>query len=290
MKQTSASRRVALGDGVTVVTVTRRRPELLARCIKSVESQDYRGTLKHLIVVDDCRETAAFLAGLNGNVQGRLRWVRAKRLRSESSGPPRLAKLRNLAARLVDTAWTAFLDDDNEYEPHHITSLAECAAATGCPAVHSYRQLLYFEGGPFLEPQWPWCRAPVAARREYRDLVAKGVIEAASNIVRDHVDLSRPGSELMMVDTSEWLVRTQVLRRVRIPSRFSYQDWLRNRAEDNKLVEALVAAGIRIGCSKQASLKYYLGGYSSDLKGEYPHSESWVFNGNGKSARGRRHP
>ncbi|HLW79426.1 MAG TPA: glycosyltransferase family A protein, partial [Terriglobia bacterium] len=112
---TWARKRVALGGGVTVVTVTRRRPKLLARCIKSVESQDYQGTLKHLIVVDDCRETVAFLAGLNGNGAGRLHWVPAKRLRGESSGPPRLAKLRNLAARLVDTAWTAFLDDDNEY-------------------------------------------------------------------------------------------------------------------------------------------------------------------------------
>lgn len=274
-----------LADGVTVVTVTRRRPELLERCIKSVSGQDYRGALRHLIIVDDCLETASLLARLDGNGRGRIRWVLAKRRATESSGPPRLAKLRNLAADRVDTTWTAFLDDDNEYEPHHIASLVDCAAATGCRAVHSYRRLFYFEGDPFLEARWPWRRDPAEARACYQELVSAGVLEAASNIVRDRVEVSKPGSGFMLVDTSEWLIRTEVLRRVRIPRRFSYQDWLQNLAEDDKLVAALVAAGIKIGCSKQPSLRYYLGGYSSDLKGEYSHSESWLFNGHRRRRR-----
>lgn len=279
--------RGGLTGGVTVVTVTRRRPELLERCIRSVAGQDYRGTLRHLIVVDDCSETASFLAGLEGNGQGRLRRILAKRHASESSGPPRLAKLRNLAAKRVDTTWTAFLDDDNEYEPHHIASLVDCAATTGCPAVHSHRQLLYFEGGPFLEARWPWRRAAEEARACYRELVAAGVLEAGSNIVRDRVDASKLGGGIMLVDTSEWLIRTEVLRQVGIPNQFSYEDWVQNLAEDDKLVAALVAAGVKIGCSKQPSLKYYLGGYSNDLDGEYSHSESWTFNGNGTRPSGK---
>jgi hypothetical protein len=58
---------------------------------------------------------------------------------------------------------------------------------------------------------------------------------------------------------------------------FSYQDWLDNLAEDDKLMEAILAAGILIGCTQRATLKYYLGGYSNDLSGVYGHSERWVF-------------
>lgn len=269
--------------GVTVITISRRRPELLQRCMRSVENQSYKGTLKHLVVADDCVRTMAFLArGAHRN--GHVRYLLAARRPAESSGPPRLAKLRNYAATLVDTAWTAFLDDDNEYDGNHIISLLDCAMATGCPAVHSHRQLLYFEGGPYLEPRWPWCRDPKRAEEYYWELIEKGVLKTASNVVKDRVDLSPDGGGIMMVDTNVWLIRTEVLQRVKISDQFSYQDWLDNLAEDNKLLEALVAAGVKIACSGQASLKYYLGGYSSDLKREYSHSEPWLFNGNRKQA------
>lgn len=269
-----------LHEGVTVVTISRGRPKLLQRCMKSVANQSYSGMLKHLVIADGCRQTTAFLAQRErGN--GNLRHMLAERRPGESSGPPRLAKLRNDATSLVDTSWIAFLDDDNEYETNHIASLVDCAAAAACPAVHSHRRLFYFEGGPFLEPRWPWCRDPKQAREYHRRLVEKGVMDLDSNVVRDRVDVSRDGSAILLVDTSEWLIRTEVLRRVKIPERFSYQDWLDNLAEDDKLVQALVAAGVRIACSGQASLRYYLGGYSNDLHRRYSHSEPWLFNGHG---------
>ena len=267
-----------LTEGVTVVTISRRRPELLRRCMRSVESQDYTGTVKHLIVVDDCARTMAFLAQ-ESQRNGNLRCVLAKRAPTESSGPPRLARLRNYAVTLVDTIWIGFLDDDNEYEANHIASLVDHAATTGCPAVHSHRQILCFEGGPFLEQRWPWCRDPKQAEERYRELVEKGVMRRASNVVRDRVDVSPDGSGIMLVDTNVWLIKTEVLLRVKFPDQFSYQDWLDNLAEDDKLVEALVFAGIKIACSEQPSLKYYLGGYSNDLKRQYTHSEPWLFNG-----------
>jgi glycosyl transferase family 2 len=268
-------------DGVTVLTVTRRRPQLLERCMRSVENQNYQGVLKHLVIIDDCAETMAFLARAS-HVDRHFRSVLSERQPAESSGPPRLARLRNYAVTLVDTPWTAFLDDDNEYEPGHIASLAACAAASGCPAVHSYRQLLYFEGGAYLEPRWPWCRDPRQGEDYYRVLVQKRVMDVGSNVVRDRVDPTPGPSQIMLVDTNVWLIRTEVLRKVKIPEDFFYQDWLDNIAEDDKLVEALVAARVPVGCSGRATVKYYLGGYSNDLKHEYSHSERWVFNGDGR--------
>jgi glycosyltransferase involved in cell wall biosynthesis len=266
--------------GVTVVTVTRRRPQLLERCMQSVGNQSYHGVLKHLIVVDDCAETVAFLAR-TPHADGRVRAVLSERQPAESSGPPRLARLRNHAVRLVDTAWIAFLDDDNEYEPGHVASLVTCAAVSRCPAVHSHRQLLYFEGGAYLEPRWPWCRDPRQAEDYYRRLVQNGVMDAGSNVVRDRVDPVPGPFRIVLVDTNVWLIRTETLRKVQIPDEFSYQDWLDNIAEDDKLVEALVAARVPIACSGRATVKYYLGGYSNDLSHEYSHSERWTFNGDG---------
>jgi len=265
--------------GVTVVTITRRRPQLLARCMQSIAAQTYQGVLKHLIIVDDCADTIAFLARAQ-NANHRIHSVLSERRVGESSGPPRLARLRNQAVTLVDTRWIAFLDDDNEYEPSHIDSLVTCAAASRCPAVHSYRQLLYFEGGAYLEPRWPWCRDLKAAEDCYRGLVQHGVLEEGSNVVRDRIDLT-PGSRIVMVDTNEWLIRADVLRKIKISDDFSYQDWLDNIAEDEKLIDALLAAHVPIACSGRATVKYYLGGYSNDLNHEYSHSERWIFNGHG---------
>lgn len=259
----------------TVITVTRRRPELLARCVGSVARQDFGGPLKQLVVADDCPATVAAVAELarGGDV---LRCVAVERSAADESGPPRLASLRNLAASLVDTPWLAFLDDDNEFEPEHLRTLFACAEATRCPAVHSHRRLLHLDGRPFLEPSWPWCRDPAEARARYRQMVELGIMTPGSNVVRDRVE-TRPGRpRVLLVDTNVWLLRTELLLEHPIPEDFSYQDWLDNLAEDDKLLESLVGAGVPVECTGLATVKYYLGGYSNDFDGSSGRSERWV--------------
>ncbi len=261
-------------ESVTVITVTRRRPELLARCVRSVALQDFRGAIKHLVIADDCQETAAAVSGLAAGGK-KLRCVVVERLADERGGPPRLAKLRNLAASLADTPWLAFLDDDNEFEPEHVRTLFERAAATESPAVYSHRRLFHADGRPFLEQFWPWCRDPAEARERYRKMVRLGVMSPGSNVVRDRVE-TRPGREpLLLVDTNVWLLRTELLLEYPIPVDFSYQDWLDNLAEDDKLVERLVGAGVPIECTDLATVRYYLGGYSNDFAGRSERSERW---------------
>lgn len=46
------------------------------------------------------------------------------------------AHTRNLALPQIDTEWVAFLDDDDEFLPHHLDELWRCAQATGADVVY----------------------------------------------------------------------------------------------------------------------------------------------------------
>ena len=189
----------------------------------------------------------------------------------EVSGPPRLSRLRNQASAIANSDWIAFLDDDNEFEPCHIRTLVECAESTGSPAVHSYRKLFHFDGRPFCEAYWPWCRDPAKARLRYQEYVSKGVLDSGCNVVRERAD---PG-HVMQVDTNVWLLRRDLLLRYPISDQFTHEDWMNNLAEDDKLLEGLVNAGVLIATTRNPSVRYYLGGYSNDFDSRYLHSEVW---------------
>ena len=111
-------------DGITVITLSRNRPVLLKWCTASVQNQDYAGKIQHLILVDNCWETASFLKEEYQSRQ-HLTWMLRGRNLDESSGPIHLARLRNLGIRMAETAWICFLDDDNEYEPFYLSKLIE---------------------------------------------------------------------------------------------------------------------------------------------------------------------
>ena len=259
----------------TVVTVTRRRVHLLGRAIDSVKRQDWNGgILRHLILVDDCRETAEWLSE-HVNDDGHVDWKLIERQSGESSGPARLARLRNLACELAESEWIAFLDDDNEFEPQHIRTLVACAAAYSSAAVHSYRKLFHFDGTPFLEEFWPWCRRPSEARERYWEYVGKGILLPGSNVVRERAGSAGAGQSLTHIDMNVWLLRRELLLKCAMPEHFTEKDWLANLTEDDKLLEALTEAGVQVAATGIASVRYYLGGYSNDFERKHKHSEVW---------------
>ena len=45
---------------ITVITITKNRPNLLERAIKTVKEQTYNN-IKHLIIIDDCPVTLKML-------------------------------------------------------------------------------------------------------------------------------------------------------------------------------------------------------------------------------------
>jgi glycosyltransferase involved in cell wall biosynthesis len=259
-----------MNDTITVLTVTRQRPDLLQRAIHSVSQQEYDGKIQHLILIDGCMDTYAML-DLHHKPSEKLIWFLRVRSPTELSGPEHLAKLRNLMGRMAETQWICFLDDDNEYELNHLRQLVECANKTGSPAVHSWMQILNFDGTPYLKQRWPWCRNDEEGQRRYQELANKGIISAGSNVVKDGIN----NLPYRCVDTSEWLIDRKLFLNNQMSTHFSYEEWVNNKAEDDKLLMQLLAAKVPIVCNKVVSLKYYLGGYSTNHDGCHTHSQTW---------------
>jgi glycosyltransferase involved in cell wall biosynthesis len=252
-------------DHVTVVTITRRRPGFLERALTSVETQEYVGTIKHLVIIDGCADTLGMLRERRKAVGVALSIVYAERDSTDRDGPARLARLRNLSLDRLESRWVCFLDDDNTYAPNHLQSLSDTAVVSGCLAVHSQRRIYYRDGRPYLEPRFAWTRDAEAGRILYADGVRRGVFEEGSNVVRDQVDVDHKRGGARIVDMNAWLLDVELLREVRFHERYDHRDWLYLVAEDTKLLRDLVSRQVPMACTGLATLNYFLGGYSNNF-------------------------
>ncbi|GHE70203.1 hypothetical protein GCM10018785_43380 [Streptomyces longispororuber] len=244
-------------QSITVVTLTRYRPVLVQRAMRSVRAQAVDVPVRHLVLIDDSEETRAALSAVAGEFPGcEIRYV--PREPHEKSGPGRSSRLRNLGVRLADSTWIAYLDDDNEWTPDHLQSLLDCAREHGSRAVYSEVGLLDKDGAPYLEPRWPWANSVTEAERMYAEYVAKGVCVPGSNVIKD-----RPGTFDVPVDTSAWLLARELLLDVPFEEEFSADDAEGLVSEDDKLYYRLVRGGEPMACTGRATLRYYLGGYSN---------------------------
>jgi hypothetical protein len=261
---------------ITTIVLTRGRIPLLERALRSLATQ-HSIDLHVCVVIDSCPETVRYLQHLNddmGSIRS-LRWHYAERTAQERSGPRRVAGLRTVALQLVETAWCSFLDDDNELEGDHFSQLFTCARRHGSPVAHSWRSMWTKDGRPFeMTDRHPWCRDLDVARKmflHYRDV---GIYHPNSHIVRDQVVPYR--RELSMVDTSEWLFESAFLRGIGFKTTYSYGDWIISKTEDNKLLDEIVNLGVEVPCTRSATLRYYLGGYSNHWSNEAAQLEGWI--------------
>ncbi|MER7014996.1 glycosyltransferase family A protein [Saccharopolyspora sp. NPDC000359] len=262
---------------VTVVTITRTRPELLARAMESVQEQDLDRPFEHLVVVDACPDSYRMLAARSW--PDRTRWLVVSRTSTERSGPGRSSVLRNMAVRISDARWIAFIDDDNEWEPDHLSSLVACAERTGSRAVHSHLQMRYRDGRPYLEQRDPWIRDPAAAAAHHADLVRKGVVVPGSCVWRDRLDPPGTADPVVSVDTGEWLLARDLLLEVPFCETFTARDAANAIGEDDKLAAALHERGEPVASSGRPTLIYHLGGYSNDVSEPFDPTFSWSTEG-----------
>lgn len=264
---------------VSVITATRGRPLALLRAVASVQAQDYPGTIEHLVVVDDDPDA---LAALKAEPAGDRR-----PLTIQAVGPPadqrqdhrtfvyrRLAQLLNVGIGAASGGWIAFLDDDNEFEPDHICSLVSLATETQSLAVHSGRAFVWPDGSPYLDPVLPSAPTPAEGRRLYELLCDRGVWLRGTNIVLDRVDPgatpTSPNSTAMgsndpvfLVDQNVWLVARHVLQRVPVPEDHSLRGPHANDAPDDRMLGALLAAGITPRSTSRPTVRYTVGGISA---------------------------
>jgi glycosyltransferase involved in cell wall biosynthesis len=269
-------------DKITVITLTRRRRELLKRAIASVYSQDYPGCIDHLIMIDDCAETLEELGDMESSSRRRLiPHFESKAFGEMTDGRegldvvyPRIARLLNVGVGVSDSQWIAFLDDDNEYEPNHLSSLVDCAVRNDCSAVHSFRKVFHADGSPYLDPHFPWARDPEEGKRIYELMCSRGVWVRNSNILKDRAGPSglapfrnstilSARDPVLLVDTSVWLLERSLLMKYPVPEAFSEEDFRNNTAPDDKLLELLLENKVRIVATGLPTLRYYLGGISN---------------------------
>ncbi len=218
-----------------------------------------------MIVIDHCLKTRIFLEE-NRDLPNTM-WHWMPREHKEKSGPKRLAKLRNYAVQMAETArWISFLDNDNEFEPNHLSSLVACTIRTGCEAVHSQRKLFWSDGTPYLKQRWPWSRDEVKSRQIYRELCIKGVLRPGSNIEQDRCDPLEHPNPVRIVDTGEWLFERSLLIRYPFCEEYTHEDWVSITTEDDKLLQCLVENRVPIASTKTPTLRYYLGGYSNTFE------------------------
>ncbi|MEU3146264.1 MULTISPECIES: glycosyltransferase family A protein [unclassified Streptomyces] len=257
-------------EGITVITVTRGRPQLLRRCLETVRAQDFPGPVTHLIVVDDDEPRYRPLVehtARSDTVRDRSTvWHFRPRLPGDVSGPPVLSRLRNAAVELADTGLISFLDDDNLLEPHHLSSLFRSMRRSGSPAVHSQCRLIQHDGTPYLDARHPWVRDVEAARARYLELRGPCVYVPWSNVLRDQVDAGGSADRVQNADTSEWLFDRELLRAIPFPETYDVDDWRNVVGEDNKLLRALVEAEVPMVSTHMPTLLYTLGGYSNAFR------------------------
>lgn len=239
-------------DSICVVTITHGRPTVFSRAIPSVAAQTGVDLDRHLILVDGDR--SAYQQILE-NVDDGVDVVFAERERHESTGVFRLAKLRDLAAKLTQQRWIAYLDDDNEWAPDHLNRLLSAARSGQSPAAYSWREIVTPSGEPYLSGVFPWSDDEEHGRQQFNLRVELGICSEGSPIYKDD-----PRTE---IDGGAWLLRTGLVRRLKFMAPISPMELSHRVGEDDKFLQKLLARGVELACSEYPSLRYYLGGDSN---------------------------
>ena len=260
-------------QAVSVVIPTQGRPRLLRRAIASVEQQDYPGPVEVVVVPsNDSPATLARAAAVARRARVRCTVVplaldgaaiEENPLLALPGYPwPRIARQRNLGVATARGELIAHLDDDNEYLPSHLSTLATALEASpALPAAHSWRRLLWPDRSPFTEDVYPWPKRPGLERARYifRELARHGVVRSGSCQMRDCL-ISPSGEPLLTVDSSEWLIRRPFHLQFPFQERRTFREVSHDLTDDYLFCRLLAAAGVQVASSQQVTLNYYLGG------------------------------
>ncbi len=116
-------RSMFLGPLVTVVIPTYRRRELLMKAVRSALDQDYLA-LEVVVVGDNCPDWGGIsLARISTD---RVRWYNLSENHGDGGAVP-----RNYGIMLAAGDWIAYLDDDNQWTPDHLSTTMEAMRLAG---------------------------------------------------------------------------------------------------------------------------------------------------------------
>ncbi len=258
-------------EPISVIIPTVNRLQSLQRAILSVENQDYPGKLEIILATSNTNKNwIAQLQRIRQNCKKscvicEYPFTKEDIEKNPLLGfyrPAKTAKLRNIGAQAAKGKYLAFLDDDNELQPSHISSLADVFVYNPKAQVaHSWRTILWSDGAPYTEPYYPWIKQPnvIHAHYIYQELLAKGIFQAGSSAMNDQ--LATSGSEpLLTVDSSEWLMERSFAQQFPFPEVFTFREVSQNSTEDYLLCKHIAEAHAEVYCSHMHTLNYYLGG------------------------------
>jgi glycosyltransferase involved in cell wall biosynthesis len=179
---------------VTTVIPTYRRPETLLRALHTALAQDVDDHV--VIVVDDG-------AGLP-ELPDDQRLVAV----SLSQNTGRAGQVRNVGVALARSPFLAFLDDDNEWHPHHLSVALE--------ALEGDADLVYTA----LERVHPDGTSMDVVSQEFdrRLLAEESYVDASSIVVRNsrHVRFSRIHRSSRTLPKEDWELVWRLSRRLRV--------------------------------------------------------------------------
>eukprot|EP00933_Yihiella_yeosuensis_P045820 TRINITY_DN41241_c0_g1_i1.p1 TRINITY_DN41241_c0_g1~~TRINITY_DN41241_c0_g1_i1.p1 ORF type:complete len:548 (-),score=85.68 TRINITY_DN41241_c0_g1_i1:478-2121(-) len=257
-------------DGVTVVTVTRNRPELLVRLADSIAAQLPADLyIKHIVLGDECPQLEG---GSKTQISMKFRSVACREqhvencLRSTESrlltASARCSRLRMYAVRnLVKTEWVAFLDDDVVLQSHHLSSLIACATtAPQVSLVHSHRVLFEPGGAGFAGDYFPWAVNDTLSKSGLEVMQRRGIIAEGCPVVFDIDTWDELTGYSGTVDTNEWLMRHSLLLRIPWAADVSVAEEASGIYEDGKFLRSIRDAQEPLRCTHLPSLGCQLGG------------------------------
>lgn len=257
---------------VSVITLTRDRPELLRRAMASADRQT-GVQVEHVVVGDGATYLSdpGYRRILEHDFPAAV-IINVPRSGSEVSEylPARLGRLRNRGIAAATGEFVAQLDDDNEFEPDHLASLvATIESRPGLEAAHSWRRLVDADGNSYVPDGIdPWHPNPELRARSYAELAKIGVFEPGSDVVRD---IFRAGNQIIArVDTSEFMIRKRLHSVVGYAEAFSKVRQQLQWTEDYVMALELARRRIEVGCSRKATLIYRMGGYSNSTPAAVP--------------------
>lgn len=259
---------------VSIITITRNREKELVRCINSVKQQDYTGRIEHVIIGDNSEPLQRLeerIRAINSDVV--IHHLDLRRHRSEFVQcyiPSRTGFLRNYGIRLATGDLICQLDDDNIYDREHISSLVETIESEpDIDIAYSWRRLVYEDGISYIKEEYPWtpearlaCSKSSLSGYVYEELVKAGIRIPGTNIVRDAV-LDPDGEPVCTVDTSEFMARRRVHRKVLFTVVFPWRQMVGDYSDDYAFIKKCHEAGFKFKCSEKVTLTYTIGGFSN---------------------------
>lgn len=101
---------------ISIVTSTYNRYEKLIKCIESVQAQTYKD-YEHIIIDDHSSDKTEEIVNHYAKFDKRIKYQKLPKRFGNDTRP------KNLGISLSEGEYIAFLDDDNQYRPDHLSAL-----------------------------------------------------------------------------------------------------------------------------------------------------------------------